>query len=713
MKNKKILNQITIIFLLAFLAFIFPIPIDEATQSILLVNGSYDNSPPITTIELSGVEGSNGWYTSNVTVTLIATDNDSGVKEIHYILNNGEEIVVENNETSFFIATEGTSILEYWAKDNAGNEEPHKIQEIKIDKTPPTVIISSPVNGSSYQSKNAPTLAYTFTDNLNLISTVTVDGWSIEEGIHTVTITVTDAAGNIGSASATYVIDDTPPVTTEKILGEESKDGWFISNVTISLTSTDNLSGVKEIHYVLDGKETIIEGNETSFIMTKEGIHNLTYWAIDKAGNREEPIDKIIKIKSRRIYNVTLLISNWSGDFYFGGVNVSIYDLNGNLVLSGISNSTGCLNVELEEKSYMVTVESDGRIIGSQEIYVNASEVILIKTWTYTLEVTCIDQENNCMPEVTVFLYGQLLFPNSSNETWQLINLAKTNEKGAVIFNNVWNGTYKIIVESGRVIGEKIINLTKSERLTIRCDKTFLELKIVTSTPTENPLSNASILLQDSNGHVFLKGITDSEGYVRFNNVYIDNYTIFVDWLNMEVFSGIVDTNTTKSLKIKVPVFQITLHIVDSFGKPLPYSEISIEKIIGRSYVEMLKMKSDKNGLTSLLLPLGKYKISCCQGIYFGGIIIDLTDNRSETIRCNIHFNVWVLIFLVSLPLSILSLLLERERLKKPLEYRRYRNMLSKLESMYSNGLVEYKIYRKLKEEYETKLMELEGRKRR
>jgi hypothetical protein len=39
--------------------------------------------------------------------------------------------------------------------------------------------------------------------------------------------------------------------------------------------------------------------------------------------------------------------------------------------------------------------------------------------------------------------------------------------------------------------------------------------------------------------------------------------------------------------------------------------------------------------------------------------------------------------------------------------------MLLKLESIYSNGLAEYKIYRKLKEEYETKLMELGGRKRR
>jgi hypothetical protein len=36
--------------------------------------------------------------------------------------------------------------------------------------------------------------------------------------------------------------------------------------------------------------------------------------------------------------------------------------------------------------------------------------------------------------------------------------------------------------------------------------------------------------------------------------------------------------------------------------------------------------------------------------------------------------------------------------------------MLMKLESMYSGGLVEYRIYRKLKDEYEAKLMELGGR---
>jgi len=54
--------------------------------------------------------------------------------------------------------------------------------------------------------------------------------------------------------------------------------------------------------------------------------------------------------------------------------------------------------------------------------------------------------------------------------------------------------------------------------------------------------------------------------------------------------------------------------------------------------------------------------------------------------------------------------LLERKRLGKPLEVRRYKNMLSKLESMYKSGLVEYRLYRRLREEYEARLMELSGR---
>jgi hypothetical protein len=72
--------------------------------------------------------------------------------------------------------------------------------------------------------------------------------------------------------------------------------------------------------------------------------------------------------------------------------------------------------------------------------------------------------------------------------------------------------------------------------------------------------------------------------------------------------------------------------------------------------------------------------------------------------------NIWLLAFLVATPLVGLTLILEWKKVKTPLVIKRYRNMLLKLGSLYDNGQVEYKIYRKLKEEYETKLMELGGR---
>ena len=39
-------------------------------------------------------------------------------------------------------------------------------------------------------------------------------GYSTVEGVHTYTVTVTDSAGNVGSASVTYTVDNTAPVVT-------------------------------------------------------------------------------------------------------------------------------------------------------------------------------------------------------------------------------------------------------------------------------------------------------------------------------------------------------------------------------------------------------------------------------------------------------------------------------------------------------------------
>ncbi len=450
-------------------------------------------------------------------------------------------------------------------------------------------------------------------------------------------------------------------------------------------------------------------------------------FSIFQSGEISSPNQNLMRISensSAAIYNVTLLITNWDETLHLGGLNVSIYDINGNLILSGMSNSTGHLDLQLEEKSYAVIVESGGRIVGYQHLYVNNAGIIPIKTWSYTLQITCIDKENRYVSGAIVLLYGRAnILPTniagSTTSEWSLVNSAKTDVNGSVTFNNVWNGTYKIVVESSKIIGEKIVHVTKSERLVMECRKTSLEIKIVTSTLRERPLSNATVILQDSAGNIVLKGYTDQDGCIRINSVYVDNYTIFVDWMNAEVYSGIINAGASNSFTLKSSVFEVTVRVVDLSNKPLPRSKVFVRKMgLGRYniYGELIKeLEADENGLASLLLPSGTYEISASSGIYSGKSTAALAGGGlgGETavlIRCNIQFNVWALIFLISLPLSVLSLLLERNKLRKPLEYKRYRNMLMRLESMYSSGLVEYKIYRKLKDEYEAKLMELGGR---
>ena len=104
-------------------------------------NVTVDTLPPQTTINITGDKGSNGWYVSNVTVTLTATDATSGVDKTYYRIDNGSW---NTYTASFKISTEGIHSLQYYSEDKAGNKELVKNVTIKIDKTKPSVSIVTP-----------------------------------------------------------------------------------------------------------------------------------------------------------------------------------------------------------------------------------------------------------------------------------------------------------------------------------------------------------------------------------------------------------------------------------------------------------------------------------------------------------------------------------------------------------------------------------------
>ena len=97
-----------------------------------------DTTPPVTTISFDPPtpDGDNGWFVSDVTTILNATDDMSGVNATYYRLNEGEW---ETYTEPFVIQSDGHCLIEYYSVDNAGNEEDVKSFVIKIDQTSPDI----------------------------------------------------------------------------------------------------------------------------------------------------------------------------------------------------------------------------------------------------------------------------------------------------------------------------------------------------------------------------------------------------------------------------------------------------------------------------------------------------------------------------------------------------------------------------------------------
>jgi len=87
--------------------------------------------------------------------------------------------------------------------------------------------------------------------------------------------------------------DTTPPITTHLIIPEfpDGKNGWYIKDVTIKIESKDDYSGVEYIKFLIDDFDW--EQYKYPFDVSWDGYHCLTYYAVDKAGNVEEPCEVV------------------------------------------------------------------------------------------------------------------------------------------------------------------------------------------------------------------------------------------------------------------------------------------------------------------------------------------------------------------------------------------------------------------------------------
>jgi uncharacterized lipoprotein YddW (UPF0748 family) len=116
---------------------------DIAAGRVTSADARLDAAAPSTTgtIDPGAPLGDNGWYVGDVRLFLTAEDDCSGVARTEYSVDGGE--TWQAYAGAILLTSEGTARLAYRSVDDAGNVETASALDVRIDKTDPSVSLTS------------------------------------------------------------------------------------------------------------------------------------------------------------------------------------------------------------------------------------------------------------------------------------------------------------------------------------------------------------------------------------------------------------------------------------------------------------------------------------------------------------------------------------------------------------------------------------------
>ncbi len=294
------------------------------------------------------------WYT-NTTPGFgwsAATDAGSGVAGYACVLDQtsgtvpAATVTTEATSASFPSRADGTYYFHIRAVDNAGNGGPPSQYVVKIDSTPPSAIsgLASATHPSqtTWYTNTTPGFGWSAatdagsgvagyacvldqTSGTVPAATVTTEATSASfpsraDGTYYFHIRAVDNAGNGGPPSQYVVkIDSTPPITTAPGLASTAGSSWSSATPRpVSLAAGDTGSGLLATYYTLDsgGQQTYT----SPLSISGEGLHTVTYWSLDTAGNIEQPHTGFVGIDT----TPPTVSDNSDGAWHDAGVTVTL-----------------------------------------------------------------------------------------------------------------------------------------------------------------------------------------------------------------------------------------------------------------------------------------------------------------------------------------------------------------------------------------------------
>ncbi len=258
-----------------------------------------------------------GWTTEDrPTITFSTTDETSGIDHYEIKIDSGD-FTKQSSPYNLPTQDDGIHEITIRAYDLAGNYRDEDI-EVSIDTTPPKEFVPT-MEPSGWSSNNQPKISFYTTDKTSGIDDykVKIDEGNFvsqyspytmppqTDGIHTVTVSAFDLAGNYREVTLDVYIDTTKPEEFRPVV---TPSNWTSNNQPeISFSTNDSHSGIDHYEVKIDNGKFSEQSSPYTLPLKADGIHTVTVRAYDRAGNfRDASIKCKIDIVPPKIYHQSI-----------------------------------------------------------------------------------------------------------------------------------------------------------------------------------------------------------------------------------------------------------------------------------------------------------------------------------------------------------------------------------------------------------------------